>query len=131
MKYKSILLAIFSFSFFFNAQSQARLTIENNSKRSMTIKVMNGNNTSNNLYETVYIESFQNKTIYFNQSGNYFTKSKAVLGGRDPVFQKGQPFYITNNSSGYSIMTLTFSITESSVPQMSGKQISKSEFDKN
>ena len=39
---------------------------------------------------------------------------------------------ITNDSRGYSVLTLTFSITESSVPRATGgKQISKSEFDKN
>jgi hypothetical protein len=44
----------------------------------------------------------------------------------------GQPFEVTNNTSGYSVMTLTFSIKESSVPQATGgKQISKSEFDQN
>ncbi len=62
----------------------------------------------------------------------YLKKTKAVLQEKDPVYRKGQPFEVTNNSSGYSVMTLTFSIKESSVPQATGgKQISKSEFDQN
>ena len=70
--------------------------------------------------------------IFFSESGQYFTKTKAVLKGKEPVYQKGQPFHVTNNESGYSVMTLTFSITESSIPQITGgKQISKSEFEEN
>lgn len=112
--------------------AQARLTIENNSMRSMTVKVMQGSNGKGALHETVTIAAYSNETVYFSNSGYYFTKTKAVLKGKDPVYMKGQPFEVTNNSSGYSVMTLTFSIKESSVPQATGgKQISKSEFDQN
>jgi hypothetical protein len=114
------------------SHAQARLTIENNSKRLMTIKVMNGNGSYNSLHKTVTIVAYSSETIYFSTSGQYFTKSKAVLSGRDPVYQKGKPFQVTNDETGYSVMTLTFSITESAVPQVSGGiQISKTEFDKN
>lgn len=112
-------------------QGQARLTVENNSQRNMTVKVMRGTGKGI-LYKMVVISSYSSETIYFSESGQYFTKTKAVLKGKDPVYQKGQLFRVTNDDSGYSVMTLTFSITESSVPQITGgKNISKSEFDQN
>lgn len=124
----TILLFIFAA---LQMQAQARLTIENKSQRSMTVKVMKGIGKGT-LYKTVTIGSYRTETIYFSQSGQYFTKTKAVLKGKDPVYQKGQPFQITNNERGYSILTLTFSIKESSIPQITGgSQISKSEFDQN
>ncbi len=114
------------------ANAQARLTIENNSMRTMTVKVMQGYSGKGTLHETVTIGAYGSKTVYFSNSGYYFTKTKAVLQGKDPVYRKGQPFEVTNNSSGYSVMTLTFSIKESSVPQATGgKQISKTEFEQN
>ena len=55
-----------------------------------------------------------------------------MLKGKDPVYQKGRPFQVTNDENGYSVLTLTFSIRESTVPQVAGgKQISKLEFDQN
>lgn len=116
----------------FAVNAQARLTIENNSQRSMTVKVMKGYSGKGKLHETALISANGSETIYFTESGYYFTKTKAVLKGKDPVYQKGQPFQVTNNSSGYSVLTLTFTIRETTVPQvLGGKQISKSEFDQN
>ncbi len=116
----------------FSVNAQARLTIENNSQRSMTVKVMKGYNAKGTLHETAVISANGSETIYFSESGYYFTKTKAVLKGKEPVYQKGQPFQVTNNSSGYSVLTLTFTIRETTVPQvLGGKQISKSEFDQN
>lgn len=129
------MLKILSFLFFVSLtlklQAQANLTIENNSKRTMTVKVMKGTGVGD-LFETVTISAFGRSTIYFSESGYYFTKTKAVLSGRDPIYRKGEAFEVTNDSRGYSVLTLTFSITESSVPSATGgKQISKTEFDKN
>lgn len=116
----------------FSATAQARLTIENNSMRLMTVKVMEGYGGKGTLYETVTIGAYSSETVYFVESGYYFTKTKAVLKGKNPIFRKGQPFEVTNDSSGYSVLTLTFSITESTYPQATGgKQISKTEFDQN
>lgn len=126
------ILLLLSFTLVSNiSYSQANLTIENNSKRSMTVKVMKGTGTGD-LFETVTISPFGKSTVYFSESDYYFTKTKAVLSGKDPIYRKGEPFEVTNDSRGYSVLTLTFSITESSVPRATGgKQISKSEFDKN
>lgn len=127
-KISFILIVFFISSISF---SQASLTIENNSKRKMTVKIMKGKG-SGSLYKTITISSFSSETIFFDDEGYFFTKTKAVLAGKDPVYQKGQPFEVVNNSRGYSVLTLTFSITESTIPQASGgKNISKSEFDLN
>ena len=129
---KSISVTVFLLLTSFFVSAQARLTIENNSMRSMTVKVMTGYSGKGTLHETVTIGAYSSETVYFSNSGYYFTKTKAVLKGKDPVYRKGQPFQVTNNSSGYSVMKLTFTIKESTVPQASGgKAISKSEFDEN
>ena len=129
---KSISVTVFLLLTSFFVSAQARLTIENNSMRSMTVKVMTGYSGKGTLHETVTIGAYSSETVYFSNSGYYFTKTKAVLKGKDPVYRKGQPFQVTNNSSGYSVMKLTFTIKESTVPQASGgKAISKLEFDEN
>lgn len=129
---KHIVLFIFTVYISFNLSAQARLTIENNSTRSMTVKVMRGSSGKGTLHEIVSIGANASKTVYFSHSGYYFTKTKAVLKGKDHIYRKGQPFSVTNDDTGYSIMTLTFSITESTIPQVSGgKSISKTEFDQN
>jgi hypothetical protein len=130
---KSKILIIAFLSLLANTVSaQASLTIVNNSMRSMTVKVMQGFSDNGTLYETVSIAANSNQTVYFSNSGYYFTKTKAVLQGKSPVYRKGQAFEVTNDATGYSVLTLTFSIKESSVPQATGgKQISKSEFDQN
>lgn len=130
LKYILILCWILVVSLKSNAQ--ASITINNNSLRSMTVKIMQGYNGNGTLYESVNISAYSNKTVYFSESGYYFTKTKAVLNGKEPVYQKGKSFQVTNDNTGYSVLTLTFSIKESSVPQVTGgKQISKQEFDQN
>jgi hypothetical protein len=129
---KAILLFLLVILACVNSFAQARLTIVNNSQRSMTVKVMKGYSGKGILYETTTISSFGRETIYFSESGYYFTKTKAVLAGKEPVYQKGQPFEVTNDKTGYSVYTLTFSIKESNVPQVTGGQkISKAEFEQN
>jgi hypothetical protein len=116
----------------FSIKAQASLTIENNSMRTMTVKVMEGSYGKGTLYETVTIGANSSETVYFSNSGYYFTKTKAEIKGKDPIYRKGQPFSVTNDDTGYSILTLTFSIKESTVPQATGgKSISKTEFDQN
>lgn len=129
---KSVILVKVFFILSITVNAQARLTIENNSQRSMTVKVMQGNGGRGRLHQTTTIGAYRSETVYFSESGNYFTKTKAVLKGKDPVYRKGQPFKVTNDATGYSIMRLTFSIKESSLPQATGgKSISKTEFDEN
>lgn len=111
---------------------QASLTIENRSIRSMTVKIMKGSSGKGTLFKTITISANSKETVYFSQTGYYFTKTKAVLNGREPIYQKGQLFRVVNDNTGYSVLTLTFVITESSVPQVTGgERISKTEFDQN
>jgi hypothetical protein len=84
--------------------AQARLTIENNSTRYMTVKVMRGAGTDS-LHKTVYIPAYSSETVYFSSSGTYFTKSKAVLAKKEPVYKKGRSFRVTNDETGYSVLT--------------------------
>jgi hypothetical protein len=128
---KNILLILIFCTVNIVAYAQARLTIENNSMRSMTVKIMKGYGDGD-LHETVEIAANQSETVYFSQTGYYFTKTKAILYGKDPVYQKGEPFHVVNDDTGYSVMTLTFTITETTIPKVTGgKQISRTEFEKN
>jgi hypothetical protein len=113
-------------------KAQASLTIENYSMRSMTVKVMRGSSGKGSIHETITLGAYGRETVYFTESGYYFTKTKAVLNGKEPIYRKGKPFIVTNDETGYSVMTLTFSIKESVVPRATGgKAISKTEFDQN
>ncbi len=112
----------------FHSLAQARLTIVNNSMREMSVKVMQGTGRGT-LHETVFISAYDQETVYFSRSGSYFTKSKATIARRDPVYKKGKSFRVTNDNSGYSVLTLTFTIKESAVIESTGQTISKTEFD--
>lgn len=106
----------------------ARLTINNNSERDLTIKVMKN---SGGLYTTLYIGPKQSRTCYIQQQGYYYTKVKAERNHFDTIYSKGDVFYVTNNSTGYSVLELTYWIEESQYPQSSGTRISKSQFESN
>lgn len=130
-KSKFLLVFFLLFLFTVTVSAQARLTVQNNSGRLMTVKVMKGSGKGT-LHETIAVQPWSCNTVYFSESGTYFTKTKATISGRDPVYRKGGLFQVTNDITGYSVMTLSFSIKESSVPQVTGgKLISKSEFDLN
>lgn len=96
----------------------------------MTVKIMKGSGKGS-FYKKVFISSYSRETVYFQVAGRYFTKTKATLSGRDPVYKKSQGFRVTNDESGYSVLTLTFTIIESAEPESSGQTISKKEFDEN
>mgnify|MGYP001616774951 CR=1 FL=1 len=114
----------------FVTNGQARLKIINNSTRHITIKVMKGSGKGT-LHEMVEVSAYNSYTVYFSASGTYFTKSKAVLAKKVPIYKKGKTFRVTNDESGYSILTLTYTIKESAIPESTGQTISKSEFDEN
>ena len=114
----------------FQINAQARIDIENNSMRLMTVKVMKSDSGNGTLHRIVEIPSYSTETVFFSETGNYFTKTKAILDGKKPVFRKGERFKVYNGADGYSVLTLTFTITESNVVQASGgKEITKSEFE--
>ncbi len=127
---KKIVYSIMIFFAFSNLNAQARLTIENNSQRQMKVKIMKKGSVSS-LFEVIEISSYKSHTVYFHESGTYFTKTKATIKGKDPICKKSQNFKVVNDETGYSILTLTFSIKESKTPISSGGQtISNSEFEK-
>ena len=96
----------------------------------MTVKIMKGYGDGS-LYKTMTISSYSTKNVYFSSTDVYYTKTKAELYGKEPVYEKGEHFRVVNDDTGYSVITLEFSIKESNVPQViGGKRISKSEFDK-
>jgi hypothetical protein len=129
---KKILLIITLILSKFVSLAQASLEVKNNSMRYMTVKVMRANGGISSLFKTIKIAPHSNETIYFSNSGKYFTKTKAVINGKNPVCRKGQMFNVVNDATGYSVLTLTFSIRESSTPQSSGGQsISEEEFNSN
>jgi hypothetical protein len=113
------------------AHAQARLVIQNQSQRQMTVKVMWTSGSGDSLHGTTSVAPFGTQTVYFSETGTYFLKTMAMLSGRDPVYQKGQPFRVHNGRDGFSVITMTYSITESAVPQvLGGEEISRQEFDR-
>jgi hypothetical protein len=129
---KKILILILMLFLSHTTFSQAQLKIVNNSQRNLQIKIMTLNEGKSNLYKQLTINAQESKTVFFQESGLYFTKTKAILKGKTPVFEKGNPFKVYNGSDGYSVLTLTFSLIETKTSQMlSGKQISQKEFEEN
>ncbi|MBK8622853.1 MAG: hypothetical protein IPN79_14145 [Saprospiraceae bacterium] len=115
-----------------HSNAQARLEIQNNSKRELTVKVMRSDGGNGELFTTVYISPNGSETVYFKETGNYFTKTKASLAKKKPICRKGDLFEVYNGSDGYSVLTLTLTIIESTVPKASGgKEISEKEFNEN
>lgn len=111
---------------------QAELHIDNNSGRTLTVKIMNDHFGANDhKYSTLSIEPYGSAVEYFAQTGNYYLKTQATKKGTTPIYKKGDPFNVYVGRDGYSVLTITYSITESNVADpLGGKQISKAEFDK-
>ena len=125
---KKLILFLFTISTF-SLFSQAKLEIKNNSGRYITVKIMKGYG-SGSLYKTVNVSAYDTRVVYFSYTDDYYTKTKASLLGKDPVYEKGEPFRVVNDDTGYSVITLEFSITESNIANViGGKRISKAEFD--
>jgi hypothetical protein len=83
------------------------------------------------LFEVIEISPYKSHTVYFQESGTYFAKTKATIKGKDPICKKSQNFKVVNDETGYSILTLTYTIKESKTPVSSGGQtISNKEFEK-
>ncbi len=104
----------------------AKITFDNHSERSITIKVMK---YSGGLYSTVYVGPKSSRTIHISQQGYYYTKTKAEKALCETIYSKDDAFFVQNNSQGYSVLEITYWIQESKSPQSSGTRISKSEFD--
>ena len=110
---------------------RAELHLVNNSARSLTIKVMQKNDsTADTMYSILSVSPNGQASEYFAMSGSFYLKSAASLQDKDTIYEKGNPFQVYVGNDGYSVLTITYSITESNVPNpLNGKRISKSEFD--
>lgn len=106
---------------------QASLTIVNKSDRNLTTKIIKGSEKKGLLFKVVSIPAKGKETIYFAESGRYFTKCQAVLIAKDTltdndtIFSKGSPFeVISDKKRGYSNITITFKVKESKKPSSEG-----------
>ena len=112
---------------------RAELHLVNNSDRSLTIKVMRANGpTTDAVYSVLSVIPYGSTTEYFAQTGDYYLKTEASLKDKEPVYTKGNPFRVYVGTDGYSVLTITYSMTESNMPDpIAGSRISKSELDLN
>lgn len=110
---------------------QAELHIKNNSSRTLTVKVMKENAGERDAkHALMVVPSFTGATEYFGTSGNYYLKTKVSLSGKATIYKKGNPFEVYVGRDGYSVLTVTFTINESTVSNpMEGEEISKEEFE--
>lgn len=127
----TILLIFVNLSLTF-IKAQAKLILENNSQRTMFVKVMKIFDDKPKLYHTLTLDSYTYQDINFSESGYYFLKLKASIPGKKTIYQKSQTFEVINDFRGYSVITITFTISENDKPYLSGgEEISKEEFEKN
>lgn len=124
-KFSMFLLMLFAGTLSSFAES-AHITFTNNSERTVTVKVMK---LTGGLYSTVYVSPKSSRTISITQQGYYYTKTKAEKAMSETIYSKDDPFFVQNNSQGYSVLEITYWIQESKYPQSSGTRISRSEFE--
>lgn len=108
------------------SDERASLSISNRSEYTLTIKVMRNN--GGGLYTTVTIPAKSSRTVYFSNSGSFYTKMKAE-NGWETLYKQDSPFSIQCDSNGYTEASMSYYI--SSYGGSAGKSISKSEFEKN
>jgi hypothetical protein len=127
---KALYISLLLFTFpFIKIQAQAQLTVDNQSNRTLYIKVMQ---KGGGYHTSMTVEPYGRTATTFSETGNYYLKTKAVWQGREPIYKKGEAFNIYNGSAGYSVLTLTVQIQESnSYNPTDGATISRSEFDRN
>ncbi len=120
-----IFIATFSYS------QNAELHINNTSNRTMDIKIMrSSSNGASSLYSRLKISPQSEGIEYFPTTGYFFLKIKASRYGQPIVYSKGDPFRVYVGSDGYDVLTITYSIEESTLDPLSGETISPAEFEK-
>ncbi|MCP4439294.1 MAG: hypothetical protein GY810_10175 [Aureispira sp.] len=126
----TLIFSVFCISYSF--AQKARLEIVNSSQRTLLIKVMKRNYGGNDRkHSTLTIQPGYRGTEYFSSTGDYYLKTKATKRDRKPMYEKGKPFEVYVGHDGYSVLTVTYSITESSsYNPLDGKSISEAEFEK-
>ena len=131
-----ITLAVFSVNAYANecvtesdysySNEKATLSISNRSDYTLTIKVMRSN--GGGLYTTVTIPAKSSRTVYFSNSGSFYTKMKAEKG-LETLYKQDSPFSIQCDNYGYTEASISYYVSSSG--GSAGKSISKSEFEKN
>lgn len=110
---------------------QAELHINNNSDRTMEIKIMRSNaDGSASLHSRLTINPQSNGIKYFPTTGYFFLKVKASRYGRPTAYTQGDPFKVYVGADGYDVLTISYSIEESTLDPLSGETISQAEFDR-
>ena len=109
-----------------SAFAQARLEVRNNSERNLYVKIMQ---KGGGIFETMTVPAYSSETQYFQETGYYYLKTKGSKKGLRPVYKKGNAFKVYNGSDGYSVLTVTYSI--SGGVSADGREISEDEFNRN
>lgn len=125
---KNIRLIVLLFSMYFHVcvSAQARLEVVNNSERSLFVKIME---KGGGLFAKMSVAPYSSETQYFDETGYYYLKTKGSKKGLRPVFKKGNAFKVHNGTDGYSVLTITYSI--SGGVSSDGREISEDEFNRN
>lgn len=108
------------------SNEKASLSISNISDYTLTIKVMRSN--GGGLYTTVTIPAKSSRTVYFSNSGSFYTKMKAEKG-LETLYKQDSPFSIQCDIYGYTEASISYYVSSSG--GSAGKSISRSEFEKN
>ncbi len=125
-----IAISAFLLTFLSGSGQQAELHINNNSDRTMDIKILRVlSGSSSVLFGKMHIAPQSKSINYFSTTGNYYLKVKASRLNRPDVYSKGDPFRVYVGSDGYDVLTITYSIEESTLNPMDGETISKAEFE--
>ena len=97
----------------------------------MEIKIMrSGSNGSSSLHSRLTIKPQSSGTKYFPTTGYFYLKIKASRYARPTVYTQGDPFRVYVGDDGYDVLTISYSIEESTLDPMSGETISQAEFEK-
>lgn len=131
----SIAIAMFSVDVYANdyvtesdysySNDKASLSISNRSDYTLTIKIMRCNV---GLYTTVTIPAKSSRTVYFSNSGSFYTKMKAEKG-LETLYKQDSPFSIQCDNYCYTEASISYYVSSSG--GSAGKSISRSEFEKN
>jgi hypothetical protein len=110
--------------------AQARLTIKNDSERKLSVKIMKHSYTPT-LFDSITVAPNSEGTLEFSQTGTYFAKSMATMEKADSIYQKTRSFRLVTGPRGSTVMTLTFTIKESSEALTGNVRISRKEWEQN
>jgi hypothetical protein len=110
------------------AASPALVVVENDSAWNMEVKVMTSLGSE---YGRVSIAPWSKATVSIHRTGEYFMKSKATKPGSAPVYGKGNGFRAVSEGYGYSVITVTYSISGGgSDASASGTPITEAEYER-